>query len=185
MNAGEIAFYASTAGLIPILLMAVAFQLTLEKWWELEEPVYRAIFPYMVGGVTLFMSLAEIVALAALAGNEDFYGSKVLVLLGVVLPLLLLGATIVTQAAEIHEDFSWSKAFEEWEAVATRKRQAQDRRAAERAEFRARGRALRKTMGRWRIFVMVLRGVLPPPPGWLRRRRQRAGQVRQRDPSDA
>ncbi len=176
VDASEIAFYAAAAGLIPILLFAIAFHMTLESWWEHEEPIYRAIFPYYVGAIVTLMLAGEIVGLGVLASGDDFPGAKLIVIGGVVVPLLYLSMAVVLRAAEIYENFSWPRAFEEWEAVSARKRAAQDRRAAERAAMRA----ARREIPRWTLFKAGLRGIPPPAPGWLRRRRARR---RQQPPS--
>ena len=140
MSPSVIAFYAAVATIVPVLFLAFAFQLGVRRLWQLEEPIYRAIFPVYVGVHGCLAIAAEGAALSALITESDSDLSRALSWLGIIIPMLYLVIGLVFEARELHADFSWDDAFRESREQSQRLDAARERR---RAEFRARLEAVR------------------------------------------
>jgi hypothetical protein len=110
LSGSRIAFYATVATVIPIIMLALGFQLRAENIiWSRPRPLGRkaAIFALVAAGTwILVMSFAEYSAFASLAdGRNDNYG---FVLSGVLIGLFVLtvgtGDAVVDRVIESYRE---------------------------------------------------------------------------------
>jgi hypothetical protein len=132
VSSSVIAFYATIAGVVPVLFLAFAFSLGLRRLWHLEEPIYQAFFPLYVGIHGLVALTSEIAALNALITETDNDATRVIAWAGVVMPMLMIVIGLTMEAREIQATFDWDDAFEQSRQRAELLRAARNRRRARR-----------------------------------------------------
>jgi hypothetical protein len=137
LSAAYIAFQSVAAGIIPVLLIAYAFQLGVTRIWEHEEPIYRAIFPYYVGSVAGLMIVGEITAVSALMQEADNAFCRIVPLAAIVVPMFYIALGVVAEAQEKRAGFDWVKDFAEWHERGRLLREARDTRRAQRRARRS------------------------------------------------